>query len=929
MLMRSEDSADVADVDCDDPIVAAACLLDTDACPAACKEAEEDNKDEDVVVKSGDLAVSAKAAEGRKALIGGVSDLDTLTFKTSEEVTISSITLERYGYSTKEQVATVQLEDEDGNIIADAKELNSKGQVKLTIKKDYKNVDGTYRATIVVTTIDGQSSSLVTHADGTICSASEIANEDEDCTDNRFSNGSTLWFKVVAAESTAKNLNLDDYDPYTYDLVNYKGSAVEFSDRNSDTKSYNWEADKLYEVAKFRVKAPSDAAILVKGFTLTDEEKNDIEADKFAKDVEVTINGKDVSGLKWNINKNDELVVSFDEVEVAGKETITIAVSMSFNEEFDNFGETVTYGITQLSNFNATDKKTGTRVSQSSDKPIENVNWTKYTFNGGKIKLSGEKLWTVSAAAKSTNVLVAKWEISITEAVRWTISITQPSENNFIEEIRLVINWEEYDATKSNWKYVFKWVEIEKSWKIEVRVDLDEDAEGTMKFAESLNSSAFSFKYDESGEEVDPEQIAGSISMSAVKAQAARAELSKKSTKDVELISTDSNRKLIFDGTYTAKKWDITLKDFIITSVSEDMEISATKNSKTIYPTFYITIGNEEYDAVWDNTKKQARWDIDDIEVADGKSINVKVEIELDQPTVWKSATFNVELFWEDADNNEAWNADEDTVKVRVVSKGTLSVDASSRNTVLLKSDRTLAEFLVKPNKSGEDSVVLDTLTFYLEDEEGSCNDQLKVVVDGESYSVTPVDGVVTVEPWTTVSSEWVKVSVTLKSEAEWERILTLTHLNVEPADEGEEDNSNVSNTFRKLYLPAIIKVTSQEKDGDITKYDIEVENEDDNAKVSDLIFFVWSTSCTVDSLAEAEEGDDDTESPCTSIDIISDDLSDTSTNHGEAVNWETAQSVRVIRFTIGDDTYTIWRAGYEDFFKVNGGSYLMVYSNK
>jgi hypothetical protein len=36
------------------------------------------------------------------------------------------------------------------------------------------------------------------------------------------SNGSTLGFKVVAADSSAKNLNLDDYDPYTYDLVNYE-----------------------------------------------------------------------------------------------------------------------------------------------------------------------------------------------------------------------------------------------------------------------------------------------------------------------------------------------------------------------------------------------------------------------------------------------------------------------------------------------------------------------------------------------------------------------------------------------------------------------------------------------------------------------------------------------------------------------------------
>jgi hypothetical protein len=70
--------------------------------------------------------------------------------------------------------------------------------------------------------------------------------------------------------------------------------------------------------------------------------------------------------LKWNINKSDELVLSFDEVEVEGKETATIAVNMSFTEEFDNFGANgkVQYYIADLTKFNAIDKKTETRVSQ-------------------------------------------------------------------------------------------------------------------------------------------------------------------------------------------------------------------------------------------------------------------------------------------------------------------------------------------------------------------------------------------------------------------------------------------------------------------------------------------------------------------------------------------------------------------------------------
>jgi hypothetical protein len=119
MLMRSETNA----VDCDDPVVALACL-DEEAeaykeCPAACREdakTDEDGKP----VKSGDLAVTAKAAEGgRKAIVPGVSDLDTLTFKTSEDVTVTKVVLERYGYSSSDDVDEVRLEDQDGNVIAD------------------------------------------------------------------------------------------------------------------------------------------------------------------------------------------------------------------------------------------------------------------------------------------------------------------------------------------------------------------------------------------------------------------------------------------------------------------------------------------------------------------------------------------------------------------------------------------------------------------------------------------------------------------------------------------------------------------------------------------------------------------------------------------------------------------------------------------
>jgi len=79
--------------------------------------------------------------------------LDILTFKTSEEVEISKVVLERYGYSTPTNVAYVWLENEEGTVITNKAPADSKGQVKLTLKKDYKKVDGELNATVVLESV--------------------------------------------------------------------------------------------------------------------------------------------------------------------------------------------------------------------------------------------------------------------------------------------------------------------------------------------------------------------------------------------------------------------------------------------------------------------------------------------------------------------------------------------------------------------------------------------------------------------------------------------------------------------------------------------------------------------------------------------------------------------------------------------------------
>jgi hypothetical protein len=79
--------------------------------------------------------------------------MDTINLKTSEDsITLTKVSLERYGYSSDKDVANVWLENEDGVAITEPKALNSKDQVTLNIKKEYRTLSSNDVFTIVVET---------------------------------------------------------------------------------------------------------------------------------------------------------------------------------------------------------------------------------------------------------------------------------------------------------------------------------------------------------------------------------------------------------------------------------------------------------------------------------------------------------------------------------------------------------------------------------------------------------------------------------------------------------------------------------------------------------------------------------------------------------------------------------------------------------
>jgi hypothetical protein len=325
MLMRSEGGE--AAVNCDDEMIALACQLGTDACPAECKakESEDEGDDTGDVVKSGSLVVEADAASDRSAIKDAASDLDTLTFKTSEEVEITKVVLERYGYSAPEDVRNVWLEDSNGTVIAEAKDVNSKDQVTLTIKKDYRKVDGSADWTIV-------------------------------CDLKANASGSTIGFKVKDVTSTAKDVDLGNYKPYLYDIVTYSAVQVSLDDKGAN-KDYNYEEGEMYEVAKLKIKA-NTSALEVNGFNLTNVFSGDkLDLKKYIDKVEVIAAGKSLKGVSYTINEDDELDINFDSYEIEAKGNVTFTVNVSLSD-FDEYGDGVQFAVAKTSDVKITEKKT-------------------------------------------------------------------------------------------------------------------------------------------------------------------------------------------------------------------------------------------------------------------------------------------------------------------------------------------------------------------------------------------------------------------------------------------------------------------------------------------------------------------------------------------------------------------------------------------
>ena len=867
MLMRSEGNDAV--VDCEDADVMLACL-DPEGeayknCPAACREdANSETNEDGEVVKSGDLAVTASPASERKAIIGAVSDLDTLKFKTSEEVTISKIVLERYGYSKGADVEKVWLEDEDGNEITTRKAINSRDQVELSFKKDYKTVDGSVNATIVVKLAD----SVTT--------------------------GGTIGFKVISAESTAKNQELDKswYTPYTYDMVGYDAVKVSIDAKGSD-KDYNYEEWTMYEVAKFKLKA-NTSPLVVNGVNLENTytgEKN-LDMKDFLDKVEVLVNGEKVDWVKFTVEKKNKLNISFDSVDVAAKENATFTVNVAL-AGFDEYGAGVRFAVTAESDVKIQEKKTWARVSVALP---ENPEWAQHKFVWSKIKLSNKKLWNVEYAAGSSDVVVAEGTITLAESVEladktFVVKAIYSTWYDIIEEMKLVIAGEEFDVDKSYTKgatwatFTFNDIVIEKGGKVQIKVDLDRDAPdaATVTFDGAFDETSFANATYPDGDDskVQPDEISGTIWFaSRLTVQASKASLSNDSKTDAEFKDNETSEEIeVLKWKYTSKKGDVSLTDFTV-------EAASGLDLKSSTVTFYLYIDGSKTsvaDIRLKGTTAKGTDSFPNVKVKAGESVDVLVTAEVNAKGLIEGTgsekelgKFTVTLAWEDDEGNTAWKASRKTVDLTVVKAGSIVVDNTSKEKTLLlaKSQLELASLNVKPDGAATD---LETLVFTLSwvtVDTATIDDVLKVEIDGNDIvedNYCTVDGnTVTCNGMAERIDSKANITISLEEEdaAQWDIELTVTQIN---------NDKSVNKTFKKKFVGVLVTFTKQVFGDVSTKFTLKVDKKKSSDEANSLKIYAKAAGASACGTTPIYSGTD-------SISESNNPISITNTNENQVI---------------------------------------------
>ncbi len=354
---------------------------------------------------------------------------------------------------------------------------------------------------------------------------------------------------------------------------------------------------------------------------------------------------------------------------------------------------------------------------------------------------------------------------------------------------------------------------------------------------------------------------------------------------NVEFLTNQTTRQTVFDGEYTAKKWDLYLNEF---AIAETNALQAWDTA-----TFYLSIDGRDVASI--DLYEGNTWDsmtFSNVKVKKWDKVSVKLVAEVYAANTG-NYTYDLTLKGEDMDGTEAGEATAKTVKMQFVDQGGVTISvatADAADTVLLRDNNIkLAKFTVKPSKT--EWTTLDSFVFDL----NVANTWAVVVkVDGtEIDEVTESSNTYTVS-WLaeTLDNDGVVVEISYREElGTGDYTLQLQKVN----------ETTSTKRFNKKVVDALVTITKQENLWDTTRFTFGVEKYDDTINVTALEL---SGSTNTRLIGNVSDGDT-----------------------YEVTNGTTAEFITWIEY---DDwsAVSIDKATYRDYFKV-GSEYAKVFKAK
>jgi hypothetical protein len=367
-----------------------ACALETEECPSQCrtKPGEPGTSEPGTVVKAGDLDVSVADYSSSIASIPykGTIIFNSIAFKSSEAITVNSITLEKSGLFDRNIAQNIWFE-------RDGVAVSSKG--KLTI-------DGT---------------AVVNFNRGFSVKSNEALDLVVELSGDKI--GSEVAFKLLNVESTARNVSIKG-QTNTYRTADYEVASLNFRQSGGTGTEYKLGSQSEYTFGQFTIDNYNMGAngvldtrdVTVKSITLKNNGKGTTIENLFkASDVKLLRNGENVAKSVTIDSRN--LTIAFNDTIAGGKSVVyTLVADIAY---LDQEGTEVQFTLDKSSDLVAYETKTNFRTSNSGAK----TDLPTYTIKGGKVVFSNDSSFptSVDAGSGSSDVVIAKGTLTLSEAV--------------------------------------------------------------------------------------------------------------------------------------------------------------------------------------------------------------------------------------------------------------------------------------------------------------------------------------------------------------------------------------------------------------------------------------------------------------------------------------------------------------------------------